>query len=300
MSSTSGAGRPILVLGGTGFLGRHVVATLLAAGHQVRIGTRHRETADEMFGGKADAVHADVRDEASIEEAVSGASAVVNAVSLYVERRGTSFRDIHVAGARRVAEAAAGHELRLVHMSGIGADPHAANAYVAARGRGEEEVRQAHPHAHILRSAAMVGPNDALMTTIVVLVRTSPMIPLFGRGRTKLQPVHVEDVAEAVMALALEGGPELSELGGPRVIAYRDLLKEAAKRCGTSPVLVPMPFPVWRAVASAGRFLPRSPIDAGQVALMERDNVASPELDLRAAIPLRSRDSASVLAQMCR
>lgn len=300
MNTTSASPRPILVLGGTGFLGRHVVATLLTANHPVRIGTRHRETAHEMFGGRAEAVHADVRDEASIEEAVSGAAAVVNAVSLYAERRDASFRDVHVDGARRVAGAAARRDLRLVHMSGIGADPHAANAYIAARGRGEEEVRQAHPHAHILRSAAMVGPNDALMTTIVVLVRTSPMIPLFGRGRTKLQPVHVEDVAEAVAALATGGGPELSELGGPRAIAYRDLLKEVARRCGTSPVLVPMPFAVWRAVASAGRFLPRSPVDAGQVALMERDNVVAPELDLRAAIPLSSRDSASVLAQMCR
>ncbi len=291
--------RPVLVLGGSGFLGRRVVEALLAADEPVRVGVRDADRAHDLFGGRAGIRRADVTDEASLRAAADGARAIVNAVSLYVESGGTSFHDIHVAGAANVAAIAAEGRLRLVHMSGIGADPHARNAYVRARGRGEEAVRQADPDAIVLRSAAMVGPDDALLTTIVDLVKRMKVIPLFGRGGTRMQPVHVEDVAAAIAALVRQGGPAVSEIGGPRVLTYRQLVEEAARRCGTRPALVPMPFAAWRGLAMAGRILPRSPIDAGQVALMERDTVAAPDRDLRNALPLPARDLATVLEILC-
>ena len=118
----------VTVFGGTGFLGRRIVGHLRKADFAVRIASRHPPTSGGNSPG-IEAVRADVDDDASVETAVSGAWAVVNAISLYVERGTRTFRSIHVAAAERVAAVAhrAGSE-RMVHVSGIGADSRSALA----------------------------------------------------------------------------------------------------------------------------------------------------------------------------
>jgi NADH dehydrogenase len=134
------------------------------------------------------------------------------------------------AGVARLAREA-GVE-RLAHISGIGADPNSASSYISARGRGEQAVQRAFPKAVLIRPAVMFGPDDAFLTTLVKLVRLLPIYPMFGRGHTKLQPVFVEDVAEAVARLvdarAIVG--PCYEFGGPRVYTYKELLRSSPSR----------------------------------------------------------------------
>jgi NADH dehydrogenase len=149
-------------------------------------------------------------------------------------------------GAARVARLArrTGVE-HFVHISGIGADPKSRSLYIAKRGEGEDAVTSVLPHALILRSAVMFGPDDAFLNTIVRLVRTLPVYPMFGRGDTQLQPAFVEDVGEAVARVLARGdarGGDAYELGGPRVVTYRQLLQTIAERLDKRPVLLPCPF----------------------------------------------------------
>lgn len=112
-----------------------------------------------------------------------------------------------MSGARTVAEqAAAAGVARLVLVSGIGADPESRFPYIRARGRGELVVRQAFPGATIVRPSAMFGPGDALFGTLADIVRRLPVVPLIGGGRTRLQPVYVEDVAEAIVRMLADRG----------------------------------------------------------------------------------------------
>ena len=276
-----------MVFGGTGFLGRWVVQRLLGRGFRVRVASRHPERAPWPLGPEgagAEAVGADVRDEGAVASALAGASAAVNAVGLYAERGGRdTFRAVHVEAAARIARLAraAGVE-RLVHVSGIGADPTSASGYVRARGEGEAAVREAFPGATLVRPSAMFGPDDRFLTTLARLLRILPLYPLFGRGRTRLQPVHVGDVAEAI-ARIVEGAPGAGhpcyEFGGPRVYSYAELLRVVADRTGARPRLVPLPFALWEALAFLAGFAPgAAPLTRGQVALMRRDNVASRDL----------------------
>jgi uncharacterized protein YbjT (DUF2867 family) len=177
------------VFGGTGFLGRRVVRHLREAGDTVRIASRHPGTVE---GDGVERIVADVHDERSVEAAVAGADGVVNSVSLYVERGSETFRSVHVEAAARVASAArrAGVK-RLVHLSGIGADPTSASPYIRSRGEGEAAVQAAFPGAVIIRPAVMFGPDDGFLTTILRLLRLLPVYPMFGDGRTKLQPVYL-------------------------------------------------------------------------------------------------------------
>ena len=138
---------------------------------------------------------------------MAGADTVVNAVSAYVEKSGVTFESVHVQGAETVArEAVRLGVASLVLVSGLGADPQSRSPYIRSRGRGEVAVQQAFPNATIVRPSAMFGPGDALFGTLASLARLLPVLPLIGGGRTRLQPVYVEDVAEAVSRILADPG----------------------------------------------------------------------------------------------
>jgi NADH dehydrogenase len=269
----------VTVFGGSGFLGRQIVRRLAGDGALVRIAVRRPERAalltESSSAGQITAVHADVWDEATIAPALAGADAAVNTVGHYVEHGDASFEAVHGQGARHVAKAAAAAGLRrLVHVSGIGADPASESPYVRARAAGEGLVREAFPAATILRPGVMFGPDDTFLNRLAGLARILPALPLFGSGEVRLQPVYVNDVAAAVAeALAAPAAAgRLYELGGPKVYSYRALVQLVLEQTGRRRLLLPVPYAAWNALAA----LPRRPISRDQVKLMQRDNVVSP------------------------
>ncbi len=269
---------PITVFGGSGFLGSAIVHELLGAGHAVRIAARQPTLpAWVKESDPLSLVSADIRDEASVADALDGAGGVVNAVSLYVQGRKTRFDEIHVEGAGRLARLATAAGIkRLVHISGIGSDSRSRSPYVRARARGEAEVIAEFPKAVIVRPSVLFGPRDAFLSNLAELTRL-PVIPLFGRGDTLLQPVHVVDVARAVVRL-LGGNPphwRIYELGGPDVIRYRDILTLLLTYLERRRPLLPVPFPLWHLVALAASVLPNPPLTRDQVILMQQDNCVS-------------------------
>lgn len=276
--------RLVTVFGGSGFVGRAIVRRLAAAGSAVRVAVRHPERAaflqHEGHAGAISAVRADVWNESSVAPALAGAEGVVNTVGHYVER-GASFGAIHGAGARHVAVAAqAAGVRRLVHISGIGADPASPSAYVRARAAGERLVREAFEDATILRPSVMFGPEDDFFNRLADLARGLPVLPLFGRGTVRLQPVDVRDTAQAVArALVDPAAPgRIYELGGPQVYSYRDLLRLVLAQTGRRRPLLPVPYFVWDVLATLLAPLPNRPLSRDQVTLMRQDNVASPDL----------------------
>ena len=270
----------ITVFGGTGFLGRRIVRHLLDHGFQVRTASRRPGWVGSASRPDAapETTKADIHDESTVAAALFGAYGAVNAVSLYVERGRETFDAVHVEAAARVARLA--HESgvkRLIHVSGIGSDPASLAPYIASRGRGEIAVQQAFPGAILVRPAVMCGPDDALLTTVARLLRILPVYPMFGQGETKLQPVYVEDVAEGIARVlaGAEGNAASYEFAGARVYTYKELVRTVADRIEARPRLVPLPFALWRILASAAEFHPGSPLTRNQVALMQRDNIAS-------------------------
>jgi uncharacterized protein YbjT (DUF2867 family) len=157
----SGRDLSATVFGGTGFLGRRIVRHLRNRDFSVRIASRHPEHGQELFGiadPRLQSVEADVRNEQSVVAAIAGVGAVVNAVSLYVERGEETFHSVHVASARRVAVQAQRVKIRqLVHVSGIGSDPRSRSLYIRKRGEGELAVQAAFTNAIVIRPAVMLA-----------------------------------------------------------------------------------------------------------------------------------------------
>jgi NADH dehydrogenase len=275
-------GRTVTVFGGTGFLGRRIVRHLRYREFSVRIASRHPDRGHRLFGPddpQLQSVEADVHDERSVADALAGAYGVANAVSLYLERGQETFHSVHVEAAQRVAAQAqrAGVE-RLVHVSGIGADRASPSRYIRKRGEGELVVRAAFA-ALFVRPAVIFGPDDAFLTTILKLLRQLPIYPMFGRGRTRLQPAYVEDVAEAVARVMGRAETPLTifEFGGPSLYSYEQFLRAVAHQAGLAPILIPIPFAVWHALAWASEILPGPLLTRNQVELMQIDTVSSPE-----------------------
>ena len=295
MEASTGEKR-VTVFGGTGFLGRAVVARLIAEGARVRVAARHPDNSAQPAG--VEAVVADLRDADSVARAVADADWVVNAVGLYLESRGETFQAIHVEGARTVAAAAHGTAQALVHISGIGADLASESSYVRARAAGEIAVREAFPEATILRPSVLFGPEDSFFNSLARIARLLPAFPLFGDGRTQLQPVYVEDVAAAVArSLSLpEARGRVYELGGKQSYSYRALIELLLRQTGIRRPLLPLPFAVWEAQARLLSLFPRAPITRDQIALMRKDNVADPELPGFAELGLEPAAVEEILA----
>ena len=292
----------VTVFGGSGFLGRRIVERLAAAGNHVRVAVRHPDRASfprqTDRDGRIELVRADVWDEATVAPAVAGAGSAINTVGHYVEKSGATFDDIHGRGALHVARQAkrAGAE-RLIHISGLGADPESESPYVRARGIGERLVKDAFDDVTILRPSVIFGPGDAFLNRLAALAQQSPVLPLFGRGRTRLQPVFAGDVAEACeKALAdpsARGG--VYELGGPQVYAYRELVRLVVDGIGRRTVLLPVPFLVWDVLAAAAALHPAPPLTRDQVTLMKRDNIVAPQALTLEALGIRPTPVEEVL-----
>lgn len=272
--------KPVAVFGGSGFLGRQIVKHLAEAGYGVRVAVRHPDRATFLASlapdGRIELVHADVWNETTVARAVEGSASVVNTVGHYVEKSGATFDKVHGQGALHVARQAKQAEAeRLVHISGVGADPGSPSPYVHARGIGETLVKDAFDDVTILRPSVIFGPGDSFLNTLARMTQRSPVMPLFGMGNTRLQPVFVGNVAEAcekVLANPSTRG-KMYELGGPRVYAYKELVRLVRERVAGRALMVPCPFLVWEFLATVVALHPEPPLTRDQVTLMKRDNV---------------------------
>lgn len=271
------------VFGGSGFIGRYVVAKLAEAGWSVNVAVRRPDEALFLKSagavGQITPIAANVRDRASVERALAGAEAAVNLIGILFEGGQQRFRAIQAEGASAIAEAAARLGVkRLVHVSAIGADSASASLYAQSKAEGEANVRKAFPSATILRPSIVFGPEDDFFNRFARLATLLPALPLIGGGKTRFQPVYVGDVAAAV-AQALVRTDCLGktyELGGPAVYTFADLLRLILKEIRRPRLLLPLPFAIANVQAAILEWLPVPPLTRDQVRLLRTDNVVAP------------------------
>jgi uncharacterized protein YbjT (DUF2867 family) len=272
----------VTVFGGSGLVGRHVVRVLAQRGYRVRVAVRRPDLAGFVlpFGnvGQISLSQANLRYKDSVVKAVEGASFVVNCVGILFEQGRNKFDAVQDFGARTVAEATAAAGAKLVHISAIGADAKSKSLYAASKGRGEEAILKALPDAIILRPSIVFGPEDNFFNKFAAMTRTAPFLPLIGGGKTKFQPVFVEDVAQAVGKAVdgqLKGG--VYELGGPEVLSFQQCLEEMLRVVDRDTPLVSISFGMASFIAGVASAIPliTPPLTNDQLTLLKSDNVVS-------------------------
>jgi NADH dehydrogenase len=269
------------VFGGSGFIGRHVVKRLAAAGYVVRVAVRDTEGALFLkpMGalGQIVPLYAPLANAADVARSVEGAELVVNLVGILAERRAGDFHRVQAEGAATIARAAAAAGVaRLAHVSAIGADAASPSLYARSKAEGEAAMRGAFPAAAILRPSVVFGPEDRFFNRFAALAQIAPCMPVI-HGATRFQPVYVADVADAIIAALHrpEAAGATYELGGPQVWTMRELLAWILRETGRRRPLIEVPMGLARLQAAVLERLPGKLLTHDQLLLLGRDNVAA-------------------------
>jgi len=266
----------VCVLGGSGFLGRHVCHALAAAGYRVRVATRDRERAKEqlILLPTVDVATVNVHDPAALAAFVRGADAAINLVGVLHDGRGSrSFQAAHVELARKLVAACRSQEVRLLlHMSALASARDGPSRYLRSKGEAEAIVRESGLAWTIYRPSVVFGPGDSFLNLFATVLRYSPVVALACPG-ARFQPVYVEDVAAAFV----KGLADLGSLGksydlcGPRVYTLRELVQYVGAVTGRQRPVAGLNDSLSYLQALAMELLP--------VKLMTRDNYYSMKVD---------------------
>eukprot|EP00744_Colponema_vietnamica_P001730 GILI01002834.1.p1 GENE.GILI01002834.1~~GILI01002834.1.p1 ORF type:complete len:359 (-),score=106.19 GILI01002834.1:92-1111(-) len=272
------------LFGGSGFAAPYIVQRLAEAGTQLvtpfRRGdwynVRHLRVCGDL--GQVTPVEFTLLDNSSVRKAVANSDVVINMIAQRLPDSTFSVESVQVKAAREIAQAAkdAGAK-RFVHFSCLGASKHSPSAFLRAKALGEEAVRDIFPNAIIIRPADMIGYEDRLLCRMARQATRLPFIPLIDGGLNKIQPVYVDDVAQAVInALKLsDTDGKTYELGGDTVITVRDLASVVLRSIAMRTYTADVPAPIATAFATVAERLPYHFLTRDQVAEASIDKVVS-------------------------
>lgn len=273
----------VLLTGATGFIGRHLLRALLARGHRVRCAVRNPQRLMHTAADGVETVAADFtrdHDPALWLPRLQGVQAVINAVGILREeggRDGQRFDALHVGTPVALFQAAAQAGVPLVvQISALGADAQAASRYHLSKRQADEALAALPLHSVIVQPSLVYGPDGA-STRMFALLASLPLLPLPGGGKQQVQPVHVDDLCDAILA-ALERPPPCGSrlpVVGPQPLSLRNYLDGLRQALYGSPARVlPVPMPLVRAGAAVAGRLPGSFLDPETLQMLERGNTA--------------------------
>ena len=285
----------VVVFGGSGFIGTHLVQRLSEAGARVIVPTRRIERAKHLILlPRVEVIEADIGDDASLRRLLLDKTAAINLVGVLHSRRGTpygeDFRRAHVELPRRIVAACAAMKVpRYLHMSALGADVNGPSMYLRSKADGELAARaEASVAATIFRPSVVFGPGDSFLNTFARLQKYLPLVPLAG-AEADFQPVYVGDVAQAFCnALAdLKTRHQVFQLGGPQIYPLAELVRLAGRWSGHPRPVFGLPDALARVQARLFELLPGDPlISRDNLDSMKVDNVVDPAIQATTAAAL--------------
>ncbi|WP_273429788.1 complex I NDUFA9 subunit family protein [Chitinibacter tainanensis] len=266
----------ILLIGGSGFIGRQIAAKLARAGHRLTVPTRHREAikADLLVLPGCEVVNANVHDPATLAQLCHGQDVVINLVGI-LQGSAADFAHSHILLTEKIIAAckSAGVQ-RYLHMSALGADVNGPSHYQRSKAEAEAKVRASELAWTIFRPSVVFGAQDSFLNLFASLQAFAPVVPI-GGADTRFQPVWVGDVAEA-FAVAVSRrdliGQTLS-LVGPKVYTLRELVQLSGRLSGHPRCVVGLPNWAARLQATLMSVLPKPPVSHDNLDSLQVDNV---------------------------
>ena len=270
-------GKLVVLLGGSGFVGRHLAQDLLERGARLRIASRHPEKAYKLKPlanlGQISFARCDAEQPESVAAVMQGADAAVYLIGAFkgdLDALQAESAGIAAAAAKQAGATA------FVLVSAIGADAEAETAYARTKGKGEAAVLKAFPKATVLRPSVLFGEDDNFINMFAGLVSTMPVLPIFGPD-CELQPLWVDDAAEAIgNALSDPGthGGKIYEIGGPEVLTMGRINRMIATAQQREKIFLEMPD-VASAIFAA---LPLTPMNRDQWAMLKQGSAVPGKL----------------------
>ncbi len=286
----------ILVTGGTGFVGGHLIRRLRQEGLPVRALARHPDRVQPLKDLGVEVVPGDISDKVSLEKAAEGIERVIHLVGIIQETPGVTFRGVHVEGTRNVIEVARKAGVRhFFHQSALGSRPGARSEYHRTKWEAEELVRQSGiPHT-ILRPSLIYGSGDKFTIRLSEMLRRAPVMPVIGSGKSRVQPIYIDDVVSCMVKVVTGDAflNEIYEIGGPDQLTYKEVTAAIAETMGLKRPAVHVPLFFMKPIAHAlETVLSNPPLTTDQLIMLQEDNICSMR-DIRDAFgiePLAFRD----------
>lgn len=267
----------ILVTGATGFVGSHLVKRLRQEGLKVRAMVRTPEKAQSLKDLGAEIVPGDISDVPSLEAAAKGCEKVLHLVGIIQEGRGFTFQSVHVEGTRNILDAAKKAGVKhFLYQSALGTREGAKSEYHRTKWEAETLVKASGIPYAILRPSLIYGPGDLFTIRLAEMIRLSPVLPVIGTGRSKIQPIYIEDVASCIAKILIDGQHlgKTYEIGGPEQLTYEEVTKAIAAALGVRRPVVHMPLSFMRTMARVTEaVLPKPPVTTDQLIMLQEDNV---------------------------
>lgn len=273
--------KTVTIFGGTGFIGRYVVALLAKQGWNIRVVLRRQDRGLFLkpMGslGQIQLLVADIHKPEMLAAALQGSVAAINLLGILRQRGRQTFKRIHIQAAENIARSAAASGVRhLIHISAIGANDQSTSQYARTKAMGEKQVRHHFPQAVILRPSVVFGPEDSFFNRFARLARYSLVLPIIC-PKTKFQPIFVQDVAQAIIKCLEQPQTEghIYELGGPKIYTFQDIWNYTLKVVGRSRFLIRLPMILAKPMTWLTGWMPGSPLTLDQLRLLEMDNLVS-------------------------
>ena len=270
----------IFVTGGTGFVGKVLAEKLIGAGHEVTLLVR-MGSEQKVHSSGIRFSYGDVLDLTTLKIGLRSQEAVIHLVGIIREfpHRGITFQRLHVQATRNVVDAATAQGIhRYLHMSALGSRPNAVSQYHQTKYQAEEIVRQSSLDYTIFRQSVIFGKEDGFVNLFAGMIQKIPLIPAIGGGKSKLQPIAVEDAAEGfVQALSHPNTiGKTYELGGPKDYTLSQLLDRIAHAMNRTMIKIPVPFWYMNALASLFEYFPWFPVSRDQLIMLKENNTCDP------------------------
>jgi NADH dehydrogenase len=222
-------------------------------------------------------VPGDMSDQASLEAAAAGIERVIHLVGIIQEAPGATFQSVHVDGTRELLEASKKAGVRhFMYQSALGTRPNAKSRYHQTKWEAEELVSKCGIPFTILRPSLIYGPGDLFTIRLAEMIRLSPVLPVIGSGRSRIQPIFIDDVVECIRKIVTSDSylNEIYKIGGPEELTYEEVTKAIAAALGVDRPVVHMPLFFMRTMAKiAEAVLPKPPVTTDQLLMLQEDNV---------------------------
>jgi uncharacterized protein YbjT (DUF2867 family) len=267
----------VLLTGATGFIGRHLAVALQHAGHEVVAVVRRPGAA---VSGVSSQIEGDFTRDLQASDwlpRLAGIDVVVNAVGILREHGTQRFDTLHEAGPIALFRAcAAAGVRRLVQISALGADNHAQSRYHLSKKAADDALLALPLQASIVQPSLVYGPGGA-SARLFNLLASLPRLVLPGPGLQQVQPIHVDDAVQALVTLVERPEPRSRRIAlvGPKPLTLREFLAGLRASMGLPPTAAwPVPMPLVRLAAHAGRWWPGALLDDESLAMLMRGNTA--------------------------
>ena len=272
----------VLIWGGSGQIGRHLIRKLTKNQYRVTVVTRNIHQKGLLIKsqgnqGWINVVEANIFDEKKIRSLFQEADICINLIGILYEKKGSTFENIHTLFPSILAKLCKEYNLeQFIHLSALGVDKAIDSNYAKSKLEGEKKILKNFPLSTILRPSLVYSSSDSFSTTMMTLLSRLPVFPLYYSGKTLFMPIHAKDLVDIIFNVVSKNTKsQIIECVGPETITFKEILEKLLKLIGKRRLLLPVPLLVGKVTAKFFQLLPKPLLTEDQLRLLKYDNVAS-------------------------